>query len=152
MDLKAIADGIAAQFVNVTATYGGQTQTLTATADLPDTLVAEALLVYPPTGALDLNIGYQRDDEYTFRVLYLQDPISVPARVGWLYAWQQALRDKVEANMDLGLSYVVWARATESRMELDGESYSYNGVYKPLDVVEITHVVKVRETVATLAI
>lgn len=150
MDLKAIADAIAGRYVAVSATYGGETQTLTATADLPDT-IDKALLVYPPTGELDIRVGQQRDDKYTFRVLYLQDPLSVPARVGWLYAWHNAMRDKAEAQMTLGLSYVKWCRVTESRMELDGESYSFNGVYKPLDVVEVIHVVKVEETVSTLA-
>lgn len=151
MDLKVIADAIAARYVGVTATYSGNTQTLTATADLPDTLVAEALLVYPPIGELDIRVGQQRDDHYTFRVMYLQDPLSVTARVNWLYAWHNSLRDRAEAQMTLGLSYVKWCRVTESRMDLDGESYSYNGVYKPLDVVELTHVVKVEETVSTLA-
>jgi len=151
MDLKAIADNLAACYTAVSATYGGETQTLTATADLPDT-IDRALLVYPPSGTLSLAVGSQRDDEYTFRVLYLQDPLSTPARVGWLYAWFGVMRDKAEANMDLGLSYVKWCKTIEVRMELDGEPYSYNGVFKQLDVVDITHVVKVQETVTTAAI
>ena len=151
MNLKTIADNLAACYTAVTATYGAESQTLTATADLPDT-IDRALLVYPPTGTLSLATGVQRNDEYTFRVLYLQDPLSTPARVGWLYAWFGALRDKAEANMDLGLAYVRWAKTTEVRMDLDGEPYSYNGVFKQLDVVELTVVVRVEETVTTASI
>lgn len=153
MDLKAIADALAGRFVNVTATYGGQTQTLTATADLPDS-IDRALLVYPPTGTLSLAVGTRRNDEYEFPVRYLQDPLSIPARVGWLYAWHQALRDLAEADMDLGLSYVKWVRVTASRMELDGEAYTFSatGQLKPLDVVELIHVVRVEEPVLTASI
>lgn len=152
MNLKTIADNLATTVGSVTATYGSDTQTLTATADLPDS-IDRALLVYPPTGVLSLNVGTQRDDEYEFRLLYLSDPLSVTARVNWLYAWHDALRDKAESNMDLGLSYVQWVRATSSRLELDGELYSVTGGgLKPVDVVEVIHLVKVREFVATAQI
>lgn len=152
MDLKVIADALAAQFTSVSATFAGRTETLTATASLPDSIDL-ALLVYPPTGSLSLNVGTQRDDEYDFPVRLLRDPLSMPGRSDALYAWFNALRDKAEANMDLGLSYVQWVRVIASRMEPDGQPYSFSdGSFRQFDVVELIHRVKVREFVTTAAI
>lgn len=150
MDLQTIATALATQFGTLSATFDGATETCVATASLPDSIDV-ALLVYPPSAfSLDMDIGQQRNDTYDFAVRLLRDPITMPRRTAALYAWFQVLRDKAEANMDLGLSYVQWVRATEGRMEFDGESYSLaNGLYKPCDVVEIIHRVRVREYVST---
>lgn len=152
MNAKAIADAIAARFTGVTATVAGVTESIAVgpTASLPNAIAkGPALLVYPPTGETMLETGKRRNDEMLFLVRLLRDPLDVPARTDALYAWYDAMRDRVEMNYDLDLAYVAFA-ATEGpfRLELDGESYG--GV--PFDVVELTVRVLVRENVTTVAI
>lgn len=152
MNTRAIADGIAATFVGVTATNGSATEGLVypATARLPNAISkGPVLLVYPPSGTLEIGLGRRRNDHLFFRVLLLRDPIDVPTRIDWLYAWTDAIRDRVESDMDLGLPYVSWAKVTELRVELDGETY---GLGKTFDVVELTVEVRVDEVVATVAV
>ena len=153
MDLRAIADGIAAQFTGAT-TSAGETFSSAPTASLPNNIATGPVcLVYPPTGVLDLDIGRMRNDEYEFPVRILLDPTDVPSRSDALYRWFTATRDLVEENVDLGLSYVSWARVTASRIEIDGERYSsVDGTYAPFDVVEYTVRVHVRDIVTTLGI
>lgn len=147
MDLKVIADGLAARFANVTATNGSETETATATADLPDTIATLALLVYPPLDAdLDIDLGPKLDDHYLFTVRLLRDPLSMPARTRWLYAWATALRTKVQQDMDLGVAGVAWARATRMRVQIAGQPYSnVTGQFPNFDVVELTVDVHVYE-------
>jgi hypothetical protein len=144
MNLKSIADGIAAAFG--TLTVNGESAT--ATASLPDDVGRIALLVYPPTGSLDVGTSARRDDVYAFPVRLLRDPLSTPARTAALYAWFNAMRDLVEANIDLGLSYVSYAQPTDCRLAIDGQRYGLDGLY---DVVELTVQVRVNEHVATVA-
>lgn len=149
MNSKAIADAIATRFSGVTASNGTTTEGLAfgPTAELPNTLSrGPALLVFPPTGELSLELR-RRSDVLTFRVLLLRDPLNVPERVTWLYAWYDALRDLVEAKMTLGLAYVGWAQVTAMEMELDG--FTYAGVL--YDRVELTVTVRLDETVSTIA-
>lgn len=150
MNLQAIADAIAARFVGVTATAGALTYSLksTPTASLPNSIgKGPALLVFLPTGQLDMGVGRRRDDHYDFPVRLLTDPLDYPRRTDALYAWAQALRDKVEAQSTLGLSYVAWAKPIAMRLELDAIDYA--GV--TFDLVELTVRVLVMETVATVA-
>jgi hypothetical protein len=147
--LKSIADAIAVQFTGVTA--NGETISVGPTASLPNVLAGPlvALLVYPPTGVLDAGVGRMRRDEYDFAVKLLRDPISVPERTDALYAWADATRDVVYGNLDLGFTYVSWARPIAIRVELDGETYNKTNVF---DVVEITVRVHIEEVITTLAI
>jgi hypothetical protein len=139
MDLKVIADGIAGRFVSVTATNGSATETLTATADLPDTVAKEALLVYPPTGALNIIMGPRLDDQYDFYVKLLRDPLTMKARSQWLLAWATALRTRVQTSWSLGIAGVTQAETVAMRAEIDGEKYSSpDGTYRVFDVVELT--------------
>lgn len=153
MDLKAIADAIAGRFVSISATSSGETETATGTADLPDSVGRLALLVYPPTGTLEIGTSARRNDLYTFEVKLLRDPLSVPGRTRWLYAWFAAMHDRVALDWDLGLgTYVSDAEAHALRMAIDGEQYSStDGAFRPFDVVELTVDVRVNETV-TIAI
>jgi len=147
MDLKAIADALAAQFVGVTA--NGEALTAPPTASLPNAINAgPVLLVYHPTGVLEIGVSRLRYDEYDFPVRLLRDPTDVPTRSDLLYAWHNAMRDVVEANMDLGLSYVAWARPVSSRVDLDGEEYAK----VTFDVVELIVRVHVYEVVTTVAV
>jgi hypothetical protein len=146
---KDIADALAACFTGVTATNGAATESLAfgPTATLPNQLAkGPALLVMPPTGELSLTLR-RRADTLTFRVLLLRDPLNVPQRTEWLYAWYDALRDLVEAQMTLGLTYVAWAQVTAAELELDG--FTYAGVL--YDRVELTVAVRLDEVVSTLA-
>lgn len=148
MDIKAIADGVAARFVNITATNGSLTETATATADLPDSVATRALLVYPPTGSLVIGTSATNRDEYDFAVRLLRDPVGGYAvRSQWLYAWANALRGRVELDMDIGLpTYVEDAAASAIRLALDGHQYSQpDGAFRPFDVVELTVHVQVNE-------
>lgn len=148
MSTKAIADAIAARFSGVTATNGAVTESIVVgpTAELPNTLSrGPALLVFPPSGDLLVN-ARRRADELIFPVRLLRDPLNVPERTQWLYAWYDALRDEVEKQMTLGLSYVAWAQPTAVEMELDG--YTYAGTL--FDRVEFSVVVRLDEVISTL--
>lgn len=153
MNLLTTADAIAARFTSVSVTVNGATETVTGTSRLPDAVGKLALLVYPPTGEAGLAVSKRRTDTLEFPVRLLRDPVSTPARAAALYAWYDALRDLVEADMDLGLSYVAWAQVISVRVEIDGESYSQsNGTYGRFDVVELIVRVRFDEVVTTVAI
>lgn len=147
MNLKAVADAIAGQFVAVSATSNDKTETVTATASLPNTVTKLALLVYPPTGSLGIGVSRLREDELTFPVKLLRDPLSMPARTDFLYAWYDALRDQVEKNVDLDLAYVAWARNSAVRVEIDGEDYAK----ETFDVIEFEVTVRFNEVVTTVS-
>jgi hypothetical protein len=148
MNSKAIADAIALTFAGTTATSGGVTESLVAcTATLPNALAkGPALLVFHPSGELGLSLSRRRDDTLTFPVRLLRDPLNVPQRSDFLYAWYDAIRDKPEANMDLDLAYVAWARATAATLEVDG--FTYAGVL--FDMVELTVTVRLDEVVSSV--
>ena len=147
MNLKTIADAIAARFVAVVATNGTETETATASADMPDSVGTLALIVYPPTGSLLIETGATLRDQYDFPVKLLRDPISMPARSQWLLAWGTALRGRVELDMDLGLPTIVeQAEATDIELRIDGEPYaSADGTRRDFDVVELTVHVQINE-------
>jgi hypothetical protein len=157
MNLKAIADAIAGRFVGVTATNGSATESIVIgpTASLPNAIAkGPALLVFHPQGVLDLDMGKMRRDEYDFPVRFLRDPLNYPERSDWLYAWFDALRDRVEMDMDLGLAYVSWARLIDSTTELDAGRYAerQGGDSGGYDLIEFTVRVHVREPVPTVGI
>jgi len=148
VNTKAIADAIATRFTGVTATSGATTEGLVygPTATLPNSLSkGPALLVFPPEADLGIALR-RRTDTLRFTVRLLRDPLNLPERVDWLYAWYDALRDLVEAQITLGLSYVSWAQPTAMRMEADG--FTYAGVL--YDVVEMEVSVRLDEVVSTL--
>lgn len=144
MDIGAIATNLAAQIGTVTA-YG---ETVTCTARLPNSINRVSLVVFPPTGVFELGAMRRRNDHYLFPIRLLRDPLDVPSRTDALYAWATALRDLVEANLDLGLGYVARATVVGARLELDGEEYAGAKV----DVVEYLVDVYVVETIATVGI
>ena len=149
MDYQVIANAIASTYGSVTATNGSATETLTATADLPDQVALSALLVYPPEGDLSINLGPHLDDTYRFPVRLLRDPTSVPNRTRWLHSWATALRTKVQAHMTLGVSGVDKAEVVALRLAIDGIRYaSPRGTPGGdlFDVVEHIVEVKVWET------
>jgi len=146
MNSKTTADAIAARFTGITA--GGEAIVVGPTASLPNTIAkGPALLVYPPTGVLDIGVSKIRSDELDFAVRLLRDPNSVPERTDALYAWIDAMRDRVEMQMTLGLAYVAWARPRSLRAELDGQEYG--GVL--FDVVELVVRVHYYEVVTTVS-
>jgi hypothetical protein len=154
VNLYAIASAIATTFGTVTATNGAETETATATADLPDQVSKLALLVYPPAGPLSIGVSQRRDDLYTFPVRLLRDPLSIPARTQWLYAWFDAIHDKIATtHIALGLSYVSEAEPVSMRADIDGEKYSsVDGTFADFDVVELMVEVRVNEHVAGITV
>lgn len=151
MNLKTIADAIATQFAGTTATAGSTTYSLavTPTATLPNTIAkGPVVLVFHPVGQLEIGVAQRRNDHYDFPVRLLTDPLDYPRRSDALYAWATALRDKVEAKLQLGLTYVAQATAVAMRIELDG--YDYGEI--TYDMVEIVIRVHVIEIVATVAV
>lgn len=144
----SIADAIAARFTGITA--DGEVLASTPTARLPNVIgQGPVILVYPPTGTLDVGVSKRRDDLYTFEVKLLRDPTDVPARTAKLYAWFDAMHDLIGADMDLGLgSYVSYAEPVSCRLELDGERYG-GAVF---DVVELSIEVRVNEHVASASV
>ena len=147
MNLAAIATAIAGRFVGVTA--GGQSIAVGPTASLPNTIAkGPALLVFHPTGSLEFGAFKQRNDEYDFPVRLLIDPLNYPQRSDALYAWADALRDRVEMDMDLGLSYVVSAKATAIRLALDVDDF-YGTQF---DMVELIVRVKLFEIVSGVSV
>jgi len=150
VNTQAVADALAARFAGVTATYDGVTESLTSdpTAMLPNALSkGPVILVFPPEGELVLNLR-RRADTLVFPVRMLRDPLDLPNRIGWLYAWYDAMRDQVGKSMNLGLAYVAWADPTAVRIEADG--FTYAGVLQ--DVVELEVAVRLDEVVTTLAV
>jgi len=149
MNAKAIADALAARFAGASATVAGVTETLTmATASLPNNAgKGPALLVYHPTATLDVGESQIRADVLTFPVRLLRDPYNYPGRSDWLYAWYAALRDRVEQQLGLGLTYVLAAQPVEARLELDGEDYAGT----TYDVVELMVEVTLYENVPGVA-
>jgi hypothetical protein len=148
MNTKSIADAIAARFTGLTATSGGVTESLISepTASLPTTVSrGPVILVFHPEGELIVAMRH-REDVLTFPVRLLRDPLDVPTRSDWLYAWYDAMRDLVEAQMTLGLAYVAWAQPTAARVAIEGHEYA--GI--PFDVVELTVTVRLNEVVSTL--
>ena len=118
------------------------------TASLPNSVgKGPALLVYHPTGVLEVGVSKLRRDELDFPVRFLRDPLNYPQRSDALYAWYDALRDLVEADMDLGLAYVAWARPISVEVELDGGEYA-GAQY---DLIEFVVRVHFNEVVATLS-
>lgn len=151
MNLKATADAIAGRFTGITATVGGVTESLVSnpTASLPDNVAkGPVILVYHPIGQLEVGVSRLRNDHYTFPVKLLRDPISYPARSDWLYAWHDAMRDRIEANLDLDLAYVAWAKCIGVRVAVDGEEYAK----ADFDVVELAVQVLFREVVTTVSV
>lgn len=150
MNSQAIADAIAARFTGVTAVVATGTESLaTVTARLPDQISeGPALLVFHPTGVLDIGVSKLRRDELDFPVRFLRDPSTYPERSAALYAWYDALRDRVEMDMDLGLSYVAWAQPISVEVALDiGE---YAGI-KGYDLIELVVRVRLDEVVPTVS-
>jgi hypothetical protein len=128
MDLQAVANGIATAFGAVTATNSSDTthttETATATADFPNQVTQLALIVYPPeTSTLTLNMGRFLDD-YDFRVKLLRDPLNMPGRVQWLYAWATALRPLASRKFTLGIAGVTNAESVDMRIAIEGETYA----------------------------
>jgi hypothetical protein len=144
---KAIADAIAAQFTGITA--NGETIRVGPTASLPNAITkGPALLVFHPTGTLELLMGPRRRDVLDFPVRLLRDPLDVPNRSDMLYAWYDAMRDRVEKKLTLGLAYVAWAKAlTVPQIAIDGHLYAT----VLWDVVEIVIQVQLDEIVAGVA-
>jgi len=122
MNLKTVADNLAARFTGITA--DGEAIAVGPTASLPNAITkGPALLVYPPTGVLDVGASAMRDDAYDFPVRLLRDPMSVPDRTNALYAWFNAMRDRVEMQTGLGLVDIV-AQPIALRTALDGIDYA----------------------------
>lgn len=144
MNSKTIADALAARFVGLTA--GGESLQATPTASLPNQVgKGPVILVYPPTGTLEVGTSARRNDLYTFAVKMLRDPNSYPERSDALYAWYDAMHDLIGLDMDLGVGPVVsQAEPVECRLELDGERYA-GTLY---DVVELIVEVLVNEHVS----
>lgn len=150
MNLKSVADAIAGQYAGITATNGTATESLIAsTASLPNTIDATpVLLVYPPESD-DLLIGVSaiRQGHLVYMVRLLRDPVDVPSRTLWLYAWAAAMQDRVEQNLDLNLpTYVAEAEVTGFRLAIDGQRYAT----VPFDVVEHEVTVTIHELSVTV--
>jgi hypothetical protein len=149
MNSKTVADAIAGRFIGVTATNGGVTEgfAVAPTASLPNSLArGPALFVYHPTGVLDVGVSKLRLDMLDYTARFLRDPMDYPARSDWLYAWYDALRDRVEMDIDLSLSYVAWARPVEAKIELDGWDYAK----VTYDLIELIVRVRFNEVVTTI--
>jgi hypothetical protein len=137
MDLKVVADAIAARFTGLTATNGTATEALaiTPTASLPNDLAkGPAILVYHPDGSLGMEMSPHATDTWDFPVRLLRDPLDYPGRSDWLYAWATAMRPRVWQQFTLGITGVTQAAAVAMRVELDGQAYAG----KTFDVVELT--------------
>ena len=142
MNSKAIADAIAARFVGVTATSGGKTESISIgpTASLPNQVSeGPALLVFHPSGVLEIGVSKLRSDELDFPVRFLRDPSDYPTRSDFLYAWYDALRDKVEEDMDLGLAYVAWARPVSVTVDLDIGDYAGVKAFDQIEFIVRVH-------------
>ena len=154
MNLQTIANAIATTLGTVTATNGTVSESVTASADLPNQVTQLALLVYPPTGSLNIVMGPHLDDSYDFEVRLLRDPLSMPGRTQWLYAWFTALRPLIQTHVSLGVAGVTQAQAVGARLEIEGVRYA-SPANTPggdlFDLVELTIRVQVFELASGLA-
>lgn len=152
MNTRTIGDAIATRFNGITATLpDGSSEGIAIgpTTKLPNAIAkGPALLVYPPSGVLDVGESAIRNDAFDFPVRLLRDPLDVPRRSEWLYAWIDAMRDRVEMQMSLGLAYVAMAQPIALTAEIDG--FSFNGM--PFDLVELIVRVQLFEHVTTVGI
>jgi hypothetical protein len=152
MNLKAIADAIALRFVGITATRNGVVESLVSppTASLPNTIAkGPVIIVFPPTAALEIGVNRMRNDHYLFPVRLFRDPTDFPTRTEWLYAWHDAMRDRIEGNVDLDLPYVARAQTVSiPQMEMDVIDAYADGKF---DVLVFSVSVLVREVVTTVS-
>jgi hypothetical protein len=149
VDLRAIADAIAARYVGVTV--NGVGLQITPTALLPSGITrGPVLVVQPPSGTRDIEPGRRRADELDYSVLWLNDPADMPTRTALIYDWGNALYDKVLENYDLDLPYVAWAKPVSFRSAFD-EDWSEFGWGK-FDTIETVVRVHVNEIISTMAI
>lgn len=151
MNSKAVADALAGRFTGVTATNAGKTEAfaLAPTASLPNTIgKGPALLVFHPKGVLDVGVSKLRADQLDYPIRFLRDPMDYPTRSDWLYAWQDALRDRIEMDMDLGLAYVAWAKPISIEVLLDGAVYAGT----TYDLIEMVARVRFNEVVTSVSI
>lgn len=138
MDFRTIGTALATAIGTITVNG----ESATATARLPNTVNALALLVYPPVSDLSFLMGGPMLDAHIlYEVKLLRDPLDVPARTDMLLDWATALWPRPKANYTLGVAGVLDAEATHLRIQIDGESYG-GGLY---DVVEMTVDVHVYE-------
>lgn len=155
MNTRAVADAIAGRFAGVTASITNpqgivETEGIAVgpTSRLPNAVGRGVnLLVFHPTGPLDIGVSKLRSDTLDFPVRMLRDPLDTPGRSDWLYAWYDAMRDRVEMDMDLGLSYVAWARPISMAAQIEGFEYAK----VPVDMVELVVRVRFNEVVTTVA-
>jgi len=147
MDLRAIADAIALRYVGVTAEGNGFQYGPSAL--LPNGITrGPVLFVQPPDGERSVGVGRRRGDELDFSVIWLNDPTDMPSRTATLYAWANALYDKVLENYDLDLAYVAWANPVSIRTAFDEDWFTWG----KFDVIETVIRVHIDEIVSTMAI
>ncbi|HEV8697978.1 MAG TPA: hypothetical protein VGQ89_09815 [Candidatus Limnocylindrales bacterium] len=152
----AVANAIADRFTGLTASSvnpaTGATETETIligpTALLPNDIAkGPALLVFHPIGVLEVGVSRMRRDELDYPVRLLRDPMDIPTRSRWLYAWIDALRDEVEKHLTLG-GLVEWAHPVALEAEIDGFVFNTN----PFDLVELMVRVHFKnESISTIA-
>jgi hypothetical protein len=147
MDLRTIADALAARYAGVTV--GGEGFQYGPSALIPNGIVkGPALIVMPPDGTRDVGVNKRREDELDFSVMWLNDPTDLPTRTALIYSWGQALYDKVLENYDLDLAYVAWAKPVSFRTAFD-EQFMTFGKY---DVIETVVRVHINEIIAAMAV
>jgi len=122
VNTKATAAALAAKFVGVTA--NGEAIAIGPTASLPNAITkGPALLIFHPTGVLDVVMSRIRRDELDFPVRLLRDPLDTPGRSDALYDWYDAMRDVVRDGDTLVLP-TTSCRVVAMRAELDGATYA----------------------------
>jgi hypothetical protein len=143
VNLRTIAEGIAT--VVGTVTVG--TESVTATASLPNQVGKLALLVYPPSGNLALLMGGPHMNAHViYHLRLLRDPVSMSERSAAILDWATALYARLYTNFDLDIAGVLEANPTDIRVEIDGEKYSsVDGTFAVFDVVDVTVNVHVYE-------
>jgi hypothetical protein len=151
MNVRAIADAIAARYSGITVTVNSEVESLGTgpTAELPPNITRNALLVFPPVEEYDYYPSRQRIGTADFSVrLYRRPEADMGRRSRYAYAWRDALTDKVEGNLDLDLAYVTHALDVGGRINLDDASYAD----ETMDMVERTIRVHIKEVVTALAV
>lgn len=143
MDIKAIADALAARFAAAAVTPPtGYDDTATATAELPNAITTTpTCLVFPPELESSFS-GYKRSTNLVFPVRwYIAQTSDRPRSIQAVYAWQSYLLDQLEGSFDLdqtgsGVTHAVIVSASAGTGEYAEQEYA---------VVEFTVVVHVEE-------
>jgi hypothetical protein len=137
VDFRTIGTNLATAIGTITV----GSETLTATALLPNGVAKAALLVYPPEADLSyLMSGPSLNAHILWPVRLLRDPLSVPDRTAAVLDWMTALWPRPKSNYTLNVAGVLEAEAVSIRGAIDGFKYGDGAIFDLVEMMVDVHV------------